>query len=265
MPAAETQHTFVICAYGKSMYLEECIRSLLAQSVKSKIIMATSTPNELIQSMAEKYGIPLHINQGPGGIARDWNYAYAQASTKYITLAHQDDVYETEYTACALKGLSQAKYPLIWFSNYYEIRNEQKVEKNRLLFIKRLLVSPLRLKGLQRLTASKRFCLALGNGICCPAVTYAAGNLPKEIFTPHFRSNVDWQAWEHLSRLRGSFQYSSQILMGHRIHDESETSKVIGDSQRSSEDLEIFSKFWPLPIARWIAQLYASSEKSNKG
>ena len=147
MPAAETQHTFVICAYGKSMYLEECIRSVLAQSVKSQIIMATSTPNDLVQGMAEKYGIPLCINKGPGGIAQDWNYAYAQASTKYITLAHQDDVYEPEYAACALKGLSQAKDPLIWFSDYYEIRLGQRVTKNRLLFIKRLLVFALRLKG----------------------------------------------------------------------------------------------------------------------
>ncbi len=265
MPAAQMQHTFVICAYGESMYLEECIRSLLSQSVKSQILLATSTPNDLIQGMAEKYGIPLRISKGPGGIAQDWNYAYAQASTKYITLAHQDDVYEPEYAACALKGMSQAKDPLIWFSDYYEIRLGKRVAKNRLLFIKRLLVSPLRLKGLQRLTAAKRCCLALGNSICCPAVTFAAGRLPREIFTPHFRSNVDWQAWERLSRLRGSFRYHPQMLVGHRIHGESETSKVIGDSRRSAEDLEMFHKFWPMPIARRLARLYASSEKSNKG
>ncbi len=265
MPAPEIQHTFVICAYGKSMYLEECIQSLLAQSVKSQIILATSTPNDLIQGMAEKYGIPLRINQGPGGIAQDWNYAYAQSSTKFITLAHQDDIYEPEYTACALKDLSQAKDPLIWFSDYYEIRHGQRVTKNRLLFIKRLLISPLRLKALQRITFAKRCCLALGNSICCPAVTFAASSLPKEIFTPHFRSNVDWQAWERFSRMRGSFQYHPHMLMGHRIHGDSETSKVIGDSQRSSEDLELFRKFWPLPVARRLAQLYASGEKSNKG
>ena len=227
--------------------------------------MATSTPNVLIQGVAEKYQIPLHINQGQGGIAQDWNYAYAQASTEYITLAHQDDVYEPEYAACALNGLSQSKDPLIWFSDYYEIRHGQKIAKNRLLFIKRLLLSPLRLRNLQRLTFAKRFCLALGNSICCPAVTFAAGNLPKEIFSAHFRSNVDWQALESLSRLRGSFQYHPHMLVGHRIHGESETSKVIGDSQRSTEDLEMFQKFWPLSIASRLSKFYASSEKSNKG
>ena len=37
-------HTFVICAYGESPYLEACIRSLLSQTEKSRILCATSTP-----------------------------------------------------------------------------------------------------------------------------------------------------------------------------------------------------------------------------
>ena len=46
-------HTFIICAYGESPYLEECIRSLFAQKVRSEICIATSTPNRHIQSLAE--------------------------------------------------------------------------------------------------------------------------------------------------------------------------------------------------------------------
>ena len=49
--------------------------------------MATSTPNEWIQGLAEKYEIPLYINTGEGGIAQDWNFAYRQAKTDYITIA----------------------------------------------------------------------------------------------------------------------------------------------------------------------------------
>ena len=45
-------HTFVICAYKKSSFLEECIISLKKQKYKSEIIMITSTPNELISEMA---------------------------------------------------------------------------------------------------------------------------------------------------------------------------------------------------------------------
>ena len=48
------KHTFVICAYKESKYLEDCIRSLKAQEVKSYIKIATSTPNEYIYSIANK-------------------------------------------------------------------------------------------------------------------------------------------------------------------------------------------------------------------
>ena len=37
-------HTFVVCAYKESIYLEECVRSVLGQSVKSEVCIATSTP-----------------------------------------------------------------------------------------------------------------------------------------------------------------------------------------------------------------------------
>ena len=49
----EKQHTFVICAYQESEYLEECIRSLMRQTVKSEILMATSTPNPYIKKVSE--------------------------------------------------------------------------------------------------------------------------------------------------------------------------------------------------------------------
>ena len=74
-------HTFAICAYKQSPYLEECICSLTAQTVKSNIIIATSTPNDYIKALAEKYHLSLYINQGESGIAQDWNIAYRQAKT----------------------------------------------------------------------------------------------------------------------------------------------------------------------------------------
>ena len=63
-------HTFVICAYKESKYLEECIESLEKQIVKSNIMMCTSTPNDYIKNMAQKYNIPLYINEGESGIGQ---------------------------------------------------------------------------------------------------------------------------------------------------------------------------------------------------
>lgn len=54
-------HTFAICAYKQSPYLEECICSLTAQTVKRYIIIATSTPNDYIKALAEKYHLSYYI------------------------------------------------------------------------------------------------------------------------------------------------------------------------------------------------------------
>ena len=80
-------HTFAICAYGESPYLEECIQSLLNQKTESKILIATSTPNSQILEMGEKYDIPIFVNYLEKGLAGDWNFAYNCANTPLVTLA----------------------------------------------------------------------------------------------------------------------------------------------------------------------------------
>ena len=257
------KHTFVICAYKESPFLEECILSLKKQMLQSNIIMITSTPNDYIRNMAEKYEIPLKINEGEGGIVQDWNFGYRQCDTPYITIAHQDDIYFPEYSEHAVERLEKSNSPLIYFSDYCEIRNGKRVSNNQLLKIKRILLFPLRGKIFQNSIFVRRRSLSIGNGICCPSVTFAKDNLPNPVFTVHFRSDEDWEAWERLSKLKGAFVYDSSIQMGHRIHEESETSIIIGDNVRSKEDYEMFCRFWPKSIAKILVKFYSKSEKSN--
>ena len=68
----EHDHTFVICAYKESPYLEETIVSLKRQTVPVQIIMSTATPNEFIENMCRTYEIPLYVNQGAGGRLELW-------------------------------------------------------------------------------------------------------------------------------------------------------------------------------------------------
>ena len=88
--------------------------------------------------------------------------------------------------------------------------------------------------------------------------------MPNPVFRVHFRSNEDWEAWERLSKMKGEFLYDSTIQMGHRIHEESETSIIIGDNARSKEDYEMFCKFWPKSIAKVLSKVYAKSEKEHR-
>ena len=98
-----------------------------------------------------------------------------------------------------------------------------------------------------------------------PSVTYVMERMPDLVFQPHFKSNVDWQTWEALSKQRGMFVYVPQALMGHRVHEGSTTTQVIGDGGgRTGEDYEMFCKFWPASVAKLLVKVYARSQKSNQ-
>lgn len=257
------KHTYVICAYKESPYLEECIKSVLNQTVKSTVLMVTATPNDYIENLSKKYGIPLKVNKGETGIVQDWNFGYNACNTQYVTIAHQDDIYFPNYAEEAVGMLEKSNKPLIYFTDYCEIRNGIKIKTNQLLKIKRIMLAPLKIKRLQKSRLIRRRILAFGDAISCPTVTYAVNNLPNPVFRVHFRSCEDWEAWERISKIKGDFLYNSKICMGHRIHEGSETSIIIGDNARKKEDYEMFCKFWPKTIARIIASFYAKSEKSN--
>lgn len=258
------EHTFVVCAYQESPYLEECIKTLREQSIRSNILIATSTPNDYIRNIAEKNNLPYYINTGEGGITLDWNFAYSCAESKYITIAHQDDVYEKEYLRIALKTMKKSKHPLIFFSDYYEIRDGRKITSNKLLKVKRLMLLPLRIKCLQKSKWVRRRILSMGSPICCPSVTFAVDNLPSVVFENHYRACEDWEAWEKISREKGEFLYAPKMLMGHRIHKDSETTAAIGDNKRSREEYEMFCKFWPKFVAGFIFKFYSKGQDSNQ-
>ena len=257
------KHTFVICAYKESIFLEECVKSLKRQTMKSNIIMITSTPNHHITQLADKYKIPLFINEGPKGITQDWNFGYQCAKTEYVTIAHQDDCYRKNYLERAFRAVRGFKKPLIFFSDYYEMRNGNIVKRNTLLKVKRIMLAPLRIRLFQNSCFVRRRILSFGSPICCPSVMYVKKNLPEVIFKDGFRSCEDWEAWEMISRRKGAFVYDRKALMCHRIHEDSETSAIIGDNARSAEEYEMYCKFWPKWFAKVLNRQYAKGQKSN--
>lgn len=256
---------FVICAYGESPYLEACVRSLLRQALKGNISIATPTPSAYIDGIAGKYGIPVFVRKErgdiEGSIAADWNYAYSLADTPLVTLAHQDDVYGRRYAERVLEALNRAKRPLIAFTDYGEIRGGRFVRDNRLLWIKRLMLLPLRARPLQSSVTIRRRILSLGSPICCPSVCYVREHLPEVPFKEGYRTDLDWQAWEAFSKLEGDFVFVPRVLMGHRIHEGAETSRMIREEGRGGEDLEMFERFWPKRIANLLAGLYSGAER----
>ncbi len=267
MPYQASDHTFALCAYGDSPYLEACIASLLAQTEKSHIILCTSTPSPFLAEIGEKYQIPLFVNPAKPGIASDWNFAYEAAGTPLVTLAHQDDIYEPEYLSAILAGLNRGGQALIAFTEYYEIHGEKRLYAKDFLNlrIKKWVLSPLSAAPCQSWVWLRRRILSLCDPIGCPSVTYVKANLPRPLFQEKFTCDIDWQTWEVLSRRQGRFVYVARPLLGHRMHPDCTTVKTIQASDvRSQEDYEMFCAFWPKPIARGLCRLYARSQATRK-
>ena len=257
-------HTFVVLAYKESKDLERCINSVLNQSVKTNVVIATSTPNEYIGKIAEKYDLDIKVNKSnKKGIGIDFDFATNCVVSNLVTIAHQDDIYEYNYAEEVIKLYKKYSDSQIIFTDYYEIKNGNKVYTNLNLKIKRILLFILRFHKLSKFKFIKRSAIRFGNGISCPAVTYVQKNVPVNKFNVDMKCNIDWYAWEKLSRLNGRFIYSSKKLMGHTISDETTTTEIINSGIRTKEDYEILKKFWPSIIAKIIAKIYKKSEKNN--
>jgi len=263
MPPTPPDHTFAVCAYGDSPYLEDCIRSLRSQTIASRILLVTHTPSPFLEEAARRHGLELRVNTGAAGITQDWNFALASVDTPFATVAHQDDLYEPRYAELVLDAVRNARRPLIAFTDYGELRGGERADSNRLLAVKRLLLAPLRPRCLASARFARRLALAFGDPICCPSVTFCLDNVGRPVFRDGFRSCGDWEAWERLSDLSGQFLYVRELLLWHRIHPGSETSRIIGDGARIAENLAMFRKFWPSPVARFLNRFYTSSEQSN--
>ena len=256
-------HTFVVLAYKESSYLEDCIKSVLNQEYKSDVVIATTTNNEFIKNFSKKY----HLNVITGmhtSIGGDFDFAIKCAKTPLVTIAHQDDIYDYNYSKKMVDAYLKNKNSIILFSDYYEIRDQEKIHKNKNLRIKRILLTPLKFKFLTNKKWAKRFVLRFGNAISCPAVTFNKNKITFPVFEYDMTCDIDWHAWETLSKKDGNFIFIKEHLMGHRVHAESETTKTISEKRRTKEDLEIFKRFWPEWFAKKINKFYSKSEDSNK-
>lgn len=256
-------HTFVVLAYKESEFLEDCIKSVLNQSVKSKVVIATTTPNNYIKKIASKYELDVNVGKHTS-IGGDFDFAVKCGNTDLVTVAHQDDVYEYRYAEKVIDNYRKYKNSIIIFTDYYEIRNKKKVYSNFNLKIKRILLANLYFKGISGFRFIKRNTLRFGNSICCPSVTFIKRMCPDSIFKCDLICNIDWYAWEKLSNMNGKFIFIKDKLMGHRIDDSTTTTDIINKGIRTKEDLFMFKKFWPSCIASLINKSYRNAEKSNK-
>ena len=260
-----TSHSFAVMAYKDSPYLPDCLDSLKNQTVKSDIYITTSTPSPYIDETAKKYGIKIVAAEPGQGIAHDWNFSLGVAKTKYVTLAHQDDLYDSKYTELCMRAAEKFNDTLICFTGYSEIVDDKERSSTLMLTVKKFLnfiFMPFT-KNIKS-KAWKKFSQSFGTPIPCPSVMYNKEMLHDFKFSEKYKVSLDWDAWLRMSGMKGRFVYVPKTLSKHRIHKASATTEGIEGNVRQQEDFEIYCRIWPTFIAKLLSKFYAGSYKSNE-
>ncbi len=226
-------HTFAICAYGESPYLEQCIRSLLNQTVKSRVICCTATPSPWLRTLTKKY--------------------------------HQDDIYRKNYTEELLRAYKKWPDMTVFASDYLTIRMRNgKAEDDSMnlpWLVKKVLRLPLRVKPLSGRNWVKKTALLFGNSICCPSCTYHKERIGEEMFDSSYRYALDWDNLLDLAEREGRFVVSEKPLIAYRIHDGSATKALIVNRERFSEEESMFRKMLPGFAADLILRFYGYASR----
>ncbi len=273
-----TIHAFVICAFGKSPYLENCIRSLLRQTAPSEIYIATSTPSEHIRRLARKYGLPLWVRQGESGIREDWLFAWREGGKRkrLITIAHQDDCYCRDYAKTVLAMYERYPDMTLFCSDYVTLKTRESRMADGTYYpvqtricagdlvrlVKKLLRLPIRFRFYANRTWVKKSALIFGNSICCPSCTYNYSLIGDHMFDSGYSFALDWENLLSLAERPGRFVCVEEPLIAYRVHSGAATKKCIEDHRREADEASMFRRLWPDWMASLLMRFYKQSYKA---
>ena len=235
----KVNHTFVILAYNISDDLEECIKSVINQSVKSNIVIATSTPNDYIFDLASEYSLGVMVNKEKSNKGRDYNFAIKSFDTELVTIAHQDDLYDRNYTKEILACYKKNKDATIIFTDNYEIHGDKKIKKSKKLFWIRYFLLPLKFKMFQKNKFFKLRSLRRDKFICTSSITFVKKNISEDIFPTNLKYDNDWQGLINLAKKNSKFVYLKKGLVGYRV----EEKKI--NKTKVTEDEKILQSMYP--------------------
>ena len=247
------EHTFVILAYNISDDLEECIKSVINQSVKSNVVIATSTPNDYIIDLASEYSLGVMVNKAKSNKGRDYNFAISSFDTPLVTIAHQDDLYDRNYTKEVVKCYKKNKKATIIFTDNYEIHHDKKIKNSKKLFWKRYYLLPLRLSLFQNKKLFKLRSLRRDKHICTSSITFVKENITGDIFPTNLKYDNDWQGLIDLAKKDTRFVYLKKKLVGYRVGDKKD------NDIKNKEDLQILSNMYP----NWYFEKVIKKHRKN--
>ena len=241
-------HAFVVLGYGQSPFLGEALASVGGQTRASRIVIATSTPNDHIAGTAAAHSVPVVVNRAREGIGADWNFALETTEARFVTLAHQDDVYYPRFLDASLAALAETGAALS-FSGYQEIDDAGAPKVSKISHAKHAIEAVILGRARAVTGLRLRAFLSFGNPLPCSSVTYDRAKLKGFRFSTVYKSNLDWDAWWRLMDGGATFAQLAERLVGRRHNALTETAALTRAGVRAAEDAEMFRRAWPRPFA----------------
>lgn len=257
MAPSASDHAFVVLAYQRSPFLGACLASLQAQTSPSRVLIVTATPNDHIAEQAALCGAGLTINPFPSGMAGDFNFGLRASGARFVTLAHQDDLYQTDFLARTLDLFTRRPEGALSFTGYHEIDDDGAVRRSKVSLANTVLTGATLGGGETVRGLRSRLFLGLGCAIPCSSVTFDMHKLADFSFSPDLSCCMDWDAWWRLRESGHLFLRTPQRLVHRRYNGQTATAQAKREGHRQSEDLAILRAIWPSRIGDLVHRVYS--------
>ena len=254
---APQDYAIVVTAYGESPFLEDCLHSVSRQTLQPPLHITTSTPSPFLDELAQRFSARLHVNPNyKAGIAADWNFGLRASGARFVTLAHQDDTYEPRFCEATMAAFAATPEASLCFTRYQEIDDDGAPKSSKISLVKGLIDTLTLGKAPAVRGRQLRRYLSFGNPLPCSSVTFDLQKLGDFAFGDEMQSNLDWQTWLDFCDAGVVFARAPERLVGRRHNALTETARLIKSGARKAEDLAMFKRLWPAPIAEAIAWAY---------
>jgi len=126
----------IVPVYNKYEFLDECIKSIVAQSYKNiEIIIindgSTDDSSTIIDSWKSKDDRIRYIKQENQGVSKTRNYGITISKGHYIYFVDADDMIDHKAIEILVHNIKEIQQPDIVSGNYYKIESGQKKKRPR--------------------------------------------------------------------------------------------------------------------------------------
>ena len=193
------------------------------------IIYMVDAPNNYI----EEFNCGITVNgEDEKGIGNDWNYGVEKAEGRFVTVTHQDDLYNRHYVEELKKAYERWPDMSVFMTDGVLIKDGKLTRGGAVEAVKKVLRLPWRFRGLCHLSAVKMSGLIFGNPVMCPSCSYGKDRISLPLFSDQYDFVLDWDCMRKLALKGGRFVCVEKPLLYYRVHDGAATKVCIKNHKR---------------------------------